>query len=118
MMSPLRIVPGFEAAVGRLLGKLQYFSLPFISSIRIVIGSIFPNALAVALSRKVAENVAAPTLIRNVIVVSFVLGSFGRTGGSSGRKPSVSQAEIAVTNAEAIRIIKNRFMVYLFLSHC
>ena len=69
--SPVCIVPGFDALVGRLLSKSKYFSFPFSSLMLIVKGSCVLNEVAVALLYTVALNMLLPT-----VILSFILSVF------------------------------------------
>ena len=64
MISPARIVPGADAAVGRFCGRSQYFSLRFRSFMVAVIGSRALKARAAALFSNLAVNAAEPVWVR------------------------------------------------------
>src|SRR5215204_621069 len=65
--------PRLDAAVGRLGDKSAYFSLPFNSTILTVIGKRDLNAIAAALSYRVAIKVLFPILSFILLPVGFVL---------------------------------------------
>ena len=72
MRSPLPIVPGFEASVGRLVERGKYFSLPFNSLMSNVSGSMALSLVVVGLSKSVAVKVREPIWIFIFVVVAGV----------------------------------------------
>src|SRR4051812_3747513 len=99
MRSPARMVSGFEALVGRSAGNRKYFSFPLSSVICRLAGNLVWKAFAVALSSRVAVNVASPALIWIFTVFRFpmLLPRVDAVPGSAAEQGARAAAAIAAS---------------------